>query len=54
MYVSRHGAMTFNLPIATEPQKIARLEPLRYDELVDPGFRRLLAAFHGLAKVSAH
>jgi hypothetical protein len=50
MYVARDAKMTFNLPFETGPQKIARLEPLAYDELVDPGFRRLLAAFESVPK----
>ena len=48
LYVARRGAMAFNLPAEDGPQKVARLEPLSYDELVAPDFRRLLAAFNKL------
>jgi hypothetical protein len=50
MYVSRRGFMTLTLPAESGPKKIARLEPLSYDDLIDPSFRRLLAAFHSVPK----
>jgi hypothetical protein len=50
MYVSRRGVMAFTLPAESGPQKVARLEPLAYDQLIDPGFRRLLAAFESVPR----
>jgi hypothetical protein len=50
MYVSGRGVMTVSLPYEDGPTRIARLRPLDYDELVDPGFRKLLAAFESLPK----
>lgn len=50
MYVTRRGAISFNLPLEAGPQKVARLEPIEYDALVDPRFRRLLAAFESVPK----
>jgi hypothetical protein len=50
MYVSRRDAIAFRLPYESGPTRVARLEPLDYDELVDPSFRRLLAAFESLPK----
>jgi hypothetical protein len=47
MYVGARG-MNFVLPVETGPSKIARLEPLAYDKLTDPSFRRLLAAFESV------
>jgi hypothetical protein len=48
MYVTRHGAMELGLPSEPGPIHVARLQPLAYEELVDPSFRRLLAAFETL------
>ena len=48
MYVTARGTMDFSLPAESGPNKIARLEPLPYDKLIDPSFRRLLAAFESL------
>lgn len=50
MYVSGRGLMSFRLPVEPGPTRIARLQPLDYDELVDPGFRHLLATFATLPK----
>jgi hypothetical protein len=47
MYVGARG-MNFVLPAEAGPNKVARLEPLAYDKLIDPGFRRLLAAFESV------
>lgn len=47
MYVTGRG-MNFILPAESGPNKIARFEPLPYDQLIDPGFRRLLAAFESV------
>ncbi|MDF2460644.1 MAG: hypothetical protein K0S68_47 [Candidatus Saccharibacteria bacterium] len=51
MYVGARGDMRFNLPQESGPKKVARLVPLRYDELVAPDFRRLLAAFNPVTAV---
>jgi hypothetical protein len=45
MYVTRRGSLTLSLPFETGPQKIAHLEPVSHAELIEPAFRRLLAAF---------
>jgi|GEM_PF-1329098 len=49
MYVSPRGNMNFILPAESGPQRIARLEPLAHDKLIDPSFRRLLAAFESVS-----
>jgi hypothetical protein len=48
MYVSPRGTMKFSLPAESGPERIARLEPLAHDKLIDPSFRRLLAAFESV------
>ncbi len=48
MYVSPRGDMNFSLPAESGPKRIARLEPLDHELLIDPSFRRLLAAFESL------
>ena len=48
MYVSKAGSFSLNLPSEDGPTRIARLQPLVYDELIDPSFRRLIAAFESL------
>jgi hypothetical protein len=48
LYVSRRGAITLRMPTETGPVRVARLEALDYDALVDPTFRRLLAAFESV------
>lgn len=48
LYVSRRGVMTLRVPTESGPIRIALLKPLDYDELVDPGFRKLLATFESL------
>jgi hypothetical protein len=52
MYVGQRGTISMSLPFEVGPRKVARLEPLRYDELIDPGFRRLLAAFETVQRPS--
>jgi hypothetical protein len=51
MYVGARGSLSVNLPRESGPQKVARLVPLRYEELVAPDFRRLLAAFNTVTAV---
>jgi len=41
--------MNFMLPAESGPERIARLEPLAHDKLIDPSFRRLLAAFESVS-----
>jgi hypothetical protein len=48
LYVSRRGVITLNMPQEQGPVRVARLKPLGYDELIDPAFRRLLAAFESV------
>ena len=50
IYVPARGLMSFRLPAESGPKHIARFVPLAYDELVDPSFRRLLAAFESVPK----
>jgi len=53
MYVTARGSMSFRLPSESGPTLVAKLVPLPYDELADPGFRRLLAAFNAITAVPA-
>jgi len=48
MYVSARDVMKFKLPAEPGPHRIARLEPIDYERLIDPSFRRLLAAFESI------
>ncbi len=48
MYVPARGGINLKLPRESGPQRIARLVPLEYDKLIDPSFRRLLAAFESV------
>jgi hypothetical protein len=50
LYVTATGGITLRLPVEDGPTRMARLEPLDYDELVDPAFRRLLAAFESVPR----
>jgi hypothetical protein len=50
IYVARRGTMTLNLPIEAGPKKVASLEPISHAELVEPSFRRLLAAFESVPR----
>ena len=52
MYISGRNTMRFRLPAESGPKKIALLEPLDHDKLVDPSFRRLLAAFESIPQSS--
>ena len=45
LYVPLNGPMTARLPIEEGPRSVVTLQPIAYDQLVDPSFRRLLAAF---------
>jgi hypothetical protein len=40
--------MKFSLPTEPGPRKVVKLNAPSYDQLTDPGFRRLLAAFESL------
>lgn len=48
MYVAARGGINFSLPVESGPQRVARFEPLAHDKLIDPSFRRLLAAFESI------
>jgi hypothetical protein len=50
IYVPARGPMRYQLPTESGPRRVARFQPLGYDELIDPGFRRLLATFESLPK----
>jgi hypothetical protein len=52
LYISHQNKMRFRLPAESGPQRIALLEPLDHDKLIDPRFRRLLAAFESLPQSS--
>jgi hypothetical protein len=49
IYIPATGLMSFRMPAEAGPRKIIRLRPLDYDELIEPGMRRLLAAFESVA-----
>jgi hypothetical protein len=48
MYVSPRGVLAASLPAEAGPKRIASLEPMPHDKLIDPSFRRLLAAFESV------
>ncbi len=48
LYIPAQGYMKFALPAESGPRKIVRLSAPSYDQLTDPGFRRLLATFESL------
>lgn len=48
LYVSRRNSIMLRMPAEKGPVSIARLEALDYDSLIDPTFRRLLAAFESV------
>ena len=48
MYVPARGVMSFRLPAESGPTRVIRLTPMPHEELIDPGFRRLLAAFESV------
>jgi hypothetical protein len=50
MYVSNRHGLQLSLPTESGPKHVVQLEPLSHDKLVDPSFRRLLAAFESLPR----
>jgi hypothetical protein len=50
MYVSSRQKLTISLPEENGPRKAISLNSIDYDQLVDPAFRRLLAAFESVPK----
>ncbi|HVQ43927.1 MAG TPA: hypothetical protein VMT30_03090 [Candidatus Saccharimonadia bacterium] len=48
MYISARGAIKSKLPAESGPRRVARLEPAGHEALIDPAFRRLLAAFESV------
>lgn len=48
MYVPVQGGLNIHIPKESGPKRVARLEPISYDKLVDPGFRRLLVALDSI------
>lgn len=53
MYVTAKDTIHFKLPAEPGPMRVARLEPLQYDKLIDPSFRRLLAAFESVGTATS-
>lgn len=49
MYVSARGTIGALLPYETGPRRVVRLEPMAHRNLVDPSFRKLLAAFESVS-----
>ena len=45
LYVSVHGHLSTMLPIENGPQRVITFAAVEFDDLIEPGFRRLLAAF---------
>lgn len=45
MYVATKGAINLVMPIENGPRRIIRLESVSFDNLIEPGFLSLLAAF---------
>jgi len=52
IFVPRRGLMKLGLPAETGPVKIARLDYIGFEEMSDPEFRRLLAAFQSIPLAS--
>jgi hypothetical protein len=50
MYVTKKGTLSLSLPAESGPKKVARLEPVSHAELIEPSFRRLLAAFESVPR----
>jgi hypothetical protein len=48
LYVPLVGPMTQVLPTETGPKRVVAFAPVDYTALIDPGFRRLLAALERL------
>jgi hypothetical protein len=48
LYISPRHRLAYALPTELGPKRVARLQAPEYDQLVDPSFRRLLAAFENL------
>jgi hypothetical protein len=48
LYVPAFGLMTFRMPVENGPRRVIRLQTVDHDELIEPGFRRLLAAFDSI------
>ncbi|HEX3082570.1 MAG TPA: hypothetical protein VHQ86_04930 [Candidatus Saccharimonadia bacterium] len=52
LYVPARRPMRLMMPAEPGPMPVAKLEPLAYDKLIDPSFRRLLAAFESIPQMS--
>jgi len=48
LYISPRHQLAFRLPAEPGPKRLARLRAPEYDELTDPAFRGLLAAFESI------
>jgi len=49
MYVATKGAINLVMPLETGPRRIIRLESVSFENLIEPGFRSLLATFDSVA-----
>lgn len=49
MYVATKGAINLVMPLENGPRRIIRLESVTFENLIEPGFRSLLATFDAVA-----
>ena len=49
MYVATKGAINLVMPFETGPRRIIRLESVTFENLIEPGFRSLLATFDSVS-----
>jgi hypothetical protein len=45
LYVTKHGVFSPLLPLEPGPKRVSTFTGIEYRQLMDPGFRQLLAAF---------
>ncbi len=48
LYVTARGNLSTMLPTESGPKRVITFAPVEFDDLIEPGFRRLLAAFDSL------
>ena len=49
MYVATKGAINLVMPLENGPRRVIRLESVSFENLIEPGFRSLLATFDSVA-----
>lgn len=49
MYVATKGAINLVMPLENGPRRIIRLESVSFENLIEPGFRNLLATFDSVS-----